>query len=155
MFREMRRKDRALSEEEAGKILTEGEYGILSTIGEDGYPYGVPLSYAFDGNRILFHGAQEGLKLSNMEYSEKASFCVVGRTKPLPDKFSTVYESVIVFGRLRRSPDEQKLADLMQLIDKYSSDFREQGLKYAQSAVGKTEVYSLEIEHITGKARKK
>ena len=47
MFAEMRRQDRKLTQEEAEAILREGQYGVLSTTGEDGYPYGVPVSYAY------------------------------------------------------------------------------------------------------------
>ena len=39
MNEKMRRKDRETTEERAYEILKNGEYGILSTIGEDGYPY--------------------------------------------------------------------------------------------------------------------
>ena len=38
MNEKMRRKDRETTEERAYEILKNGEYGILSTIGEDGYP---------------------------------------------------------------------------------------------------------------------
>ena len=40
MFKEMRRKDRKLEPSDALEILTKGEYGILSTIGEEAIPMG-------------------------------------------------------------------------------------------------------------------
>lgn len=45
MDREMRRKDRKIETDEAIKILKTGEYGVLSTVDIDGYPYGVPINY--------------------------------------------------------------------------------------------------------------
>lgn len=41
----MRRKDRAISDTEARALLEKAEYGFLATTGNDGLPYGVPLSY--------------------------------------------------------------------------------------------------------------
>ena len=59
-FRAMRRKERQLPEEEAIRLLKDGEYGVLATYGEDGWPYGVPISYVYDDRRIYVHGAQTG-----------------------------------------------------------------------------------------------
>ena len=50
----MRRKDRAISKNEANYILNTGEYDVLSTVSENGEPYGVPLSYCVIGNAIFF-----------------------------------------------------------------------------------------------------
>lgn len=149
----MRRNNLKLPEDEARQILMQGEYGILSTIGEDGFPYGIPLSYAYDGEKIYFHcAANEGHKLENLNFSNKVCFTVVGRTQVLPGKFSTKYESVIVFGTV--SPVEDKLAALEKLCEKYSPDFEEQGKKYAKASEMKTGVYELQIIELTGKARK-
>jgi len=155
VFKKMRRKERALTEEETLAILRKGEYGVLSTVDDDGYPYGVPISYVYCDNRIWFHGAKEGHKVSNIELSNKASFCVVGNTKLLPDKFSTIYESAIAFGNIHKCTDDEKMKALTLIVEKYSSDYKEKGLKYAESSLDKVGSYYLEIEHITGKARKK
>ena len=57
MYREMRRKDRQVTQEEALKILKKAEYGILATSDEQNLPYGVPLSYAYEDHCIYFHCA--------------------------------------------------------------------------------------------------
>ncbi|MCP4630772.1 MAG: hypothetical protein GY850_45770 [bacterium] len=44
-MKEMRRKDKEIGTDETIKLLTECEYGVLSTVGDDGQPYGVPLNY--------------------------------------------------------------------------------------------------------------
>lgn len=153
MFHEMRRADRQLSEEETKQLLTKGEYGILSTIGEDGYPYGVPVSYAYKGDKLYFHCANGvGHKLENITLNEKVSFTVVGDTEVLPAKFSTAYESVIVFGTV--APVEDKLEALALLCHKYSPEFAQKGRDYAAHDQGKTGVYAINIEHMTGKSRK-
>lgn len=154
MFKTMRRQDRKIHSEEAiEKMLKSGEYGILSTIGESGYPYGVPVNYIYADKCIYFHCATEGQKLDNIKYNDKVSFCVVGSTEVLPDQFSTNYESVIAFGRATEVNDEEKEMALIHLIDKYSPEFEEAGMKYIRNAADKTTVMRIEVDHMTGKAR--
>lgn len=153
MFTEMRRKDRQLSEEETKQILREGKYGVLSTVGENGYPYGVPLNYAYENGKIYFHGTAEGgLKTANIRFNPKASFTVVGKTELPPGKFATKYESIIAFGTVRVVENKKEV--LEKKLRKYSADFMESGEKYAKAMLEKVSVYELNIEHLTGKARK-
>ena len=154
MFTEMRRQDRKLSQEETENILRSGQYGILSTIGEDGCPYGVPVSYAYENGRIYFHGTIEGgQKTRNLQFNPRACFTVVGKTELLPSQFGTKYESVIAFGTVKPAADKREA--LMSLIRKYSADYLESGEKYVDAASPKTAAYEFTIEHLTGKARKK
>jgi nitroimidazol reductase NimA-like FMN-containing flavoprotein (pyridoxamine 5'-phosphate oxidase superfamily) len=154
MFKEMRRNDRQFTDEEARKVLANGEYGVLSMQSENGYAYGVPLSYAYKENKVFFHCALEGLKVENIKYNNKVSFCVVGRTMVLPDKFSTLYESVIAYGIASEVSGQEKQEALMALVEKYSPEFREAGHKYAMNSGDITKVYKIEIEHLTGKGRR-
>jgi len=154
MLGEMRRQDRRLDDNEAERILIHGEYGVLSTTGENGYPYGVPLSYAYLNKKIYFHCAEAGHKLDNIAFNDRVSFCVVGKTFPLPDKFSTRYESVIIFGRAIAVDGIEKELALMALIEKYSADFIEKGQKYIDKDGPITKVIKLNVELISGKARR-
>lgn len=154
MFKEMRRKDRALEDTETLEILKKCDYGILSTIDKNGYPYGVPLSYVYINNSLYFHSAREGTKLDNIIANDKVSFCIVGQTATLPDKFSTKYESVIVFGKASEVIDDEKNEALLEILNKYSPDFIEQGKSYIKNAGGITKVIKITIDHITGKARR-
>ncbi len=154
MFREMRRKDRELKKDEAIEILKRNDYGVLSTIGENGYPYGVPVNFVFLNNSIYFHCATEGHKLDNILYNGKVSFCVVGETAILPEKFSTNFESAIVFGRAEEVFDDEKGTALIEILNKYSSDYIEEGKEYIKKASKFTKVIKINIEHISGKARR-
>ena len=154
MFREIRRKDRELESSDALKLLTKGEYGILSTIGEDGYPYGVPVNYVYFNNIIGFHCATKGHKLDNLEYESKVSFTVVGDTCPLPEKFSTDYESVIAFGKAEEASEDEKKEILLEIIKKYSPDFLDTGKDYINKSAGHSRVFKINIEYVTGKKRK-
>lgn len=154
MFREMRRKDRELKNDEIIEILQNNTYGILSTTSENGYPYGVPISYIFFNNSIYFHSATKGHKIDNILNSDKVSFCVVGETRTLPDKFTTNYESVIVFGKAIEVLDDEKNSALLEIVKKYSPDYIKEGKEYIEKASQATKVLKISIEHISGKARR-
>jgi nitroimidazol reductase NimA-like FMN-containing flavoprotein (pyridoxamine 5'-phosphate oxidase superfamily) len=154
MFHEMRRSDRLLSDNDVQEILEVGEYGILSTIGENGYPYGVPISYVYIDSKIYFHcAAGVGLKEENITYCDNVCFIVVGKTEVLAEKFSTKYESIIAFGKAKKCIENKQKA-LEGLIKKYSSEFMEKGLKYIEAAHYMTDIYEITIESITGKGRR-
>lgn len=129
-MRPVRRKDREIPNQEAIVILNAGEYGVLSTVGKDGLPYGIPLSYAFRDNAIYFHCAITGQMLDNIAQNAAVSFCVVGRTNVLPDKFGTEYESVVAFGTASEISGEERHMALVLLLRKYCSEYMQEGLKY-------------------------
>ncbi|KEZ87022.1 MFS transporter [Clostridium sulfidigenes] len=153
MFREMRKKDREVFGEYIEIILTNGEYGVLATVGENGYPYTVPLSYVYQDNSIYFHCAKEGHKLDNIEKNPKVSFCVVTDTEVLPGKFSTNYKSIIAFGEAKELTGALKRDILFEFIKKYSQSFIEEGKRYIEKAQDSAKIIEIKIEHITGKSR--
>jgi nitroimidazol reductase NimA-like FMN-containing flavoprotein (pyridoxamine 5'-phosphate oxidase superfamily) len=154
MERKIRRADRAISESEAKEIFRRGEYGVLSTVSMDGQPYGVPVSYSYADDVIYFHCAVEGHKVENLSSNNKVSFCVVGNTEVLPAQFATKYESAIAFGEAFELTDDEKHKGLLELLKKYSPGSIEKGMRYIESDGGKTRVYKIVIESITGKSRK-
>lgn len=154
MQHELRRKDRGISELEARELLERSDYGVLSLCGADNEPYGVPLSYCVLNNSIYFHCALEGRKLALLPVNNRVSFCVVGATEVLPEKFSTRYESVIVSGQVSEVLDAEKQLGLTGLVDKYCPAYREKGLQYIAGDAAKTRVFRLSIASICGKARR-
>ena len=64
MQHKMRRFKQLLSEAETKEILRMATHGILSLVDADGMPYGVPLSFVYDGGDIIyFHCARAGHKI--------------------------------------------------------------------------------------------
>ena len=153
-MKELRRKDRAITEEEAIALLNKAEYGVLSTVTENGEPYGVPLNFWVIDHCIYFHCAVEGQKIDNIKQNKSVSFCVVGNTEILPDKFGTKYESVIVSGEVEEVFDMNKQIALEGLLHKYSPEFFDKGIKYIEGLREKTRVFKITINKLTGKARK-
>ncbi len=153
-FRQMRRFRQQLTDEEARAILKNGSEGVLALLGDGGYPYAVPLNYFFDGEKLIFHGATSGHKYDAIKNYEKASFCVISKKDIVPEKLTTYYKSVIVFGKIHilQGTDEAR-DECMKLglhvlpnKEKVSTDIEENFKHLA--------VFVMEIEHITGKEYK-
>lgn len=148
----MRRKEKLMTSEETITILEQGEYGHLATVGQDGYPYSVPLNYAYSEGSIYFHSAKTGHKVDNMRFSDMASFTVVGNYQVFPERFDTEYDSVVVFGKVSEVIIEEEVKKgLWMLINKYSRDYQDKGTEYVEKAWDKLSVFRLEIQEMTGK----
>lgn len=154
MFKNMRRSDRELSQEEALVILEKCSFGVLSVLGDNEYAYGVPLNYVFFNNNVYIHCAKQGFKLDSLRKNPKVCFTVVGATETLADKFSTNYESAIVFGTAIEIIESEKIEALKAFIYKFSPDFKEEGMQYIEKASSATTVIKIEAQKITGKARR-
>lgn len=78
MFRTMRRFKQELTREECLAVLRSQPRGVLSLLGENGYPYGLPIDYWYNetDGKLYFHGAKEGHKIDAIRACDKASFCV-------------------------------------------------------------------------------
>jgi Predicted flavin-nucleotide-binding protein len=155
----VRRQDRLLEEKDAAELLQTGEYGFLSLVetGENGPGgYGVPLNYVWDGkNAIYFHCAPEGHKLNCLILNPRVSFCIVGQTKVISDKYTTAYESIIIRGKINPDlPDEERMSALLMILDKYSPQDKEIGIKYAQKSFHRTTILRLDMEEISGKTKR-
>lgn len=152
MFRELRRREKMMPEAVTKKILAEAEYGTLATMGQDGYPYATPLNYVLHENIIYFHTALDGHKLDNIDFIPRVCFSVVGYHKLLADKFDTEYDSVTVYGTAAKVVDPaEKRQALLGLVEKYSYDWRDQGLEYIDGGSCAAIVYKINIQHVTGK----
>ncbi|MBR1566617.1 MAG: pyridoxamine 5'-phosphate oxidase family protein [Oscillospiraceae bacterium] len=156
MFREMRRNKQALSEEETRAILARGSAGTLAVLGDEGYPYAVPLSYVYHGGRLYFHCAKTGHKLDAIRACDKVSFSVIDKNDVIPEKFTTVFRSAIVFGRARIVTESEELMSAMRaLAAKYSPEETEASFqKEMHGHTGALCVLALDVEHMSGKQAK-
>lgn len=155
MFRAMRRSRQELSEQETREILEKGTSGVLALMGDEGYPYALPISYALDGKRLIFHSAKTGHKIDAIKRCAKASFCVIDRDDVVPEKFSTLYRSAIAFGQIRVLEGQ----DALEAIEKLAVRYNPQDLGYGRAkeiegSKGALCVLELRIEHLSGKQSK-
>lgn len=173
----MRRKDREMSREFGLKVIDKSRYGVLSMIGEDNEPYGIPLSIVRDGNNLYFHSAMDGKKVKIFEKSPKVSIVFVGETK-IPENytkeeldeivkdeskavlliskvFTTEYESAVVKGKVKLVEDEDEKIKVMKLIcEKYTLTKMDYFNMAIKAGLKRTNVYRVEIEEIKAKRKK-
>ncbi len=152
----MRRKDRQTTEAEARKIAQNGSVGVLATTGAEGEPYAVPLSYVLQENRLYFHCAKQGRKLENIFGENRVCFVVVGENHPVYQKdFTTLYESVVIEGKASMVEEkEEKTNALLALCEKYLPGDRDKAPGDIQKSFSVTQVVRVDIETISGKAKR-
>lgn len=153
MFREMRRKRQQLTEVECIEILNKNTLGVLAVLGDNGYPYAVPLSYVYNGTALYFHCAKSGHKLDSINSDEKVSFCVIDQDKVVPEEYTTHFRSVIIFGRARIVGDDNEIYQAIEKIAiKYnpidSKENRDITIEKERAAMC---IVRIDIEHMTGK----
>ncbi|MFP4461100.1 MAG: pyridoxamine 5'-phosphate oxidase family protein [Thermotogota bacterium] len=152
MFREMRRKKQVLSKSESIKVLDKGTSGVLALIGDDDYPYAVPISYVYKDNKIYFHCAYSGHKIDALKAHPKVSFCIIDKDQIIPEEFTTYYRSVIIFGQARILEDEkEKKKALKTLAAKYSPSHEKGRLEEINKLFQQTCMVEIVVEHLSGK----
>ena len=151
MFRPLKRIKQQLSEDECKEILLNEPRGVLSVIGDDNYPYALPINFYYDAteNKIYFHTGKEGHKLDSIKKNNKVSFCVYDKGYHKDNHWSLNIKSVVIFGKI--SITENWSRDMMVSFCKRFTD----DMEYINSEIDKfqknTIVMCLEIEHMTGK----
>jgi len=152
-FRDIRRSDRAVSEQQAREILARAEHGVLATVGADGWPYAVPVNHVLAGDVLYIHCALEGHKLENMTHEARVSFCAVADARVLPASLSTLYESAIVFGRAAVVTDPaEKRRGLELLAVRFCGALTPEAEEVIATSGSRTAVLRIRIERIAGKA---
>ena len=151
MFRKMRRFKQLISEEECIRILKEQPRGVLSMIGDDGYPYGIPLDHWYSGNKLYFHGAKVGHKMDAITAFDKVSYCVMDEGFRRDGEWALNIKSVVVFGRIRVVEDEAKKREICTNLVRKFTDDEEYLQKELTNAFSRVNCLELTIEHMTGK----
>ena len=151
-FRAMRRKRQQLSEEESISILQKSTAGTLALLGDNDYPYAVPISYIYANGRLYFHSALNGHKVDAIRKYDKASFCVIDQDEVHPEKYTTFYRSVIAFGRIHIVENEQEiLASARMLGNRYNPNQEEALQKELEKGLSRMLVIRFDVKHLTGK----
>lgn len=151
-FRPMRRKRQLLSEEESIHVLHQSTSGVFSVLGDDGYPYGVPISYVYHEGKLFFHSALQGHKVDAVRNCDKATFTVISMDDVKPEKFTTYFRSVICFGRVHIITDEaEKMAALRLLAERYNPGDETRLQHEISKEFDRMLMIQFDIEQMTGK----
>ena len=153
MFRKMRRSKQQILLEECKGILASSKRAVLSMIGDEGYPYGIPVNYQYDLNEniIYIHGAKVGHKIDAIRQCDKVCFTTWNEGYQDLDDWAYHVTSVIVQGR----------AELMENGPVVESKLRELAMKYyptqeevdeeMKHGLDRVQMIAIHIENMTGK----
>ena len=153
MFRELIRKNRELPREECVSLLKAEKRGVLSVLGEGGYPYGMPMNhyYCEEDGRLYFHSGNAGHRLDALRKCDKVSFCVYDEGYCKEGEWALNVKSVIAFGRIELVSDLDRIAAITaELSRKFTSDedyIRNEIEKHAH----RTLLLVMTVEHLCGK----
>ena len=153
MFREMRRLKQAMTEEECIAVLKESKRGVLSVIGDDGYPYGTYINHYYDpeSGKLYFHGGKVGHRIDAFRKDNKASFTCIDDGVQLEGEWFLRFQSVVVFGHIEEVKDREETYRLARLLSyKFTTDEAYIDHEIQHDGPG-TLMYALVPEHITGK----
>ena len=153
MFRKMLRKKQQLPETECVEILKTQLRGVLSVIGDDDYPYGMPINhyYCEEDGKLYFHGGKKGHKIDAMKRHDKASFCVYDEGFRRDGEWALNIRSVIVFGRIEFIEDPEKVYRISAALSRKFTDDEAYISKEIEVSGPGTLMFALVPEHITGK----
>lgn len=153
MFRELSRKNKQLTHAECEELLKNETRGVLSVIGDGGYPYGMPMNHFYDQNsgKIYFHCGKSGHRLDALKSCSKVSFCVYDKGTRKEGEWAYDVKSVVVFGKIGIIDDILKVSDIAEkLSHKFTSD-EDYIQKEIKAFAPKTLLLELTPEHMCGK----
>lgn len=154
-FRKMRRARQEMTKEECLEILERCSEGVLSLLGDDDYPYGVPMNYFYENGKLYFHCAKTGHKIDAIKKHDKVSFCVIDKHEVLPEIYATRFTSVIAFGRARLMDDPKEMYEVVQRLALKFCPGDEDGVrKETDREFSALAMIEVTIEHMTGKKAK-
>lgn len=153
MFRKMRRFKQQISDAECIEILKNTKRGVLSLMGDNGYPYGLPIDhwYCEEEGKIYFHGAKEGHKIDAIKGCDKVSFCVYDEGYRKEGDWALNIKSVIIFGRIKFVEDEIKAKEICMAITRKFTDDEEYIQKEMTNDFSRVQCLEITPEHMTGK----
>jgi len=156
-YREMRRKDREISEKERIEAILDRARICHLGLCCDGWPYVVALNYGYEEGHLYFHGALEGKKVDIIRTNPKACFQMENDVTliPRPQKrtgFDQAYRSVVGFGHIRIIEDFEEKRHALKVL---AAHYCRQGVDIPRpdKLLGKVCVMDLEIIRMTGKER--
>ena len=153
MFRKMARVKQQISEDECIELLKQEKRGVLSVLGDDDYPYGMPINHFYndEDGKIYFHGGKSGHKVDAVLRYDKASFCVYDQGYRNDDDWALNIRSVIVFGRIEVIEDTDKVYDISRRLSYKFTDDESYIEHEIENAGPRTLMFALVPEHMTGK----
>lgn len=149
-----RMKEHPLTSEEIDALLATVKVGHLGTNNRDGYPYVLPVHFAYNKDCIYIHGLNCGQKLQNIKADSKICFEVAQMDGLIMDEkacdVNTKYQSVVILGSAQLVEDTaEKIEALNQVVKKYTPALA--GQEYPEPMLIMTGIIKITIDKMTGK----
>ena len=125
--------------------------GVLACLGDEDYPYAVPLSYVYYKGKIYFHSAKAGHKIDAIAKEPKVSFSVIDEDTIVSEKYTSCFRSVVAFGKARIAEGDERVEAFRALVEKYSGDQPEEAKHKEITECTQAYIVAIDIEHMTGK----
>lgn len=151
MFRPMRRIKQMLDAEDTLDVLKRAKRGVLSVIGDDGWPYGIYLNPHYEDGKIYFHGAKAGHKADALRKDARASFTVIDEGVKDEGGWAYTFRSVVVFGRVEFVDDPAVATDICRRLARRFNPSEANIEDEIRRASAHVQVFALVPEHIIGK----
>ena len=157
----MRRSDRQQDLAFSLALIDACTHGVVAFSAQDGTPYCIPLSLVRVSNRLYFHCAREGRKIDLLRKNPRVCVSFIGEDTPgfeQPSNFTTFFQSVVVSGTASEVTEtEEKIAALRALCEKITPEhMSEDRFDLAiRHSLGVTSVWRIDMDEITGKAKKR
>lgn len=152
-FREMTRKNQELELSECVEILKREKRGVLSVIGDEGYPYGMPMNHFYndEDGAIYFHCGKGGYRNDALKVCDKVSFCVYDEGVKKEGEWAFEVRSVIVFGRIEMVEEPEKIVKITRELSRKFTQDEEYIQKEIEGHAHRTVLLKLAVENICGK----
>jgi len=139
-------------------LLARAQYGHISTIGENGFPYTVGINLIYLDGSFYFHCSTKGEKLDNIIRDPRVCvnidemFEVKTRGVEEPCKVGVRYESVVARGQAFVVTDEDKrIKILSEIVSKYAPSLAHRSMP--AEALKRTCVIEIAVDSLTYKER--
>ena len=158
MFRPMRRFKQQISDEECKEVLISEPRGVLSVLGDDGYPYGIPMDhwYSETDGKLYFHCAKDGRKIEILTNNNKVCFTIFSEGEPIhaetPCNSGYYYSSIIGNGRVEfiEDSEEKKYALKRMFVHQAERD-----VDFTDEQAANVSVFKIVSKDYTGKRKPK
>ena len=153
MFRTMIREKQQLPREECIELLKTEKRGVLSVLGDDGWPYGMPLNHYYNeaDGKLYFHSGRLGYKIDALRANDRVCFCVLDEGRREEGEWALRFRSVIVFGRVEFVEDRELIYDVSAKLSRKFTDDEAYIADEIRRSGPATCMFTLTPEHITGK----
>lgn len=140
-----RRAKQIISLNQCFQIIKNTSYGVLSFCNGE-LPYSIGLNHILLDDRIFFHCAKSGYKLTGI--NKRATYIIINDLGINSKAATHNHNSVTIFGTIREVTDSHTKKDaLLKLINDLAPNY-----PYNDKMINTTNILELEIDYINGKS---